>query len=101
MECARRDMDRLRHSSSAGARHRFDPRRATEYLPLWPGWALASASGSRPIRAVGKFAANQLYPRLGELRISQAFYRLIQHRRSAVQLRVLDQSTPRLLSLVG
>ncbi len=36
----------------------------------------------------------QLHPRLGKLRVSQAFHGRLEHRRRAVQLRLLDQSAP-------
>src|ERR1700730_17024093 len=101
MACARRDVDCLRHPAAFATRRRFDSRLATEYLRVRPGGTFAFASGSEPIRAVGKFAPDHLRPRPGKLRISQTLYGRVEHRRRALQLRLLDHSTPRFLSLVG
>src|SRR6202048_1443928 len=101
MACARRDLDRLRHPAAAGAWHCADPRVPAEYLRVRPRRTLTPASRSPPVRVVGKFASDQLYPRFGELRISQTLYRRIELRRHTLQLCLLDQSTSRFLSLVG
>src|SRR5271168_173334 len=101
MACARRYMDRLRLAAAAGSRHRIDPPDRTQYLRVRPRRTLEAASRPEPIRVVGKFTAYYLYPRGGQLWISQALYRQIEHRRPAVQLFLLDQSGPRFLSLVG
>src|SRR5882762_2350739 len=101
MACARRDLDRVRHPAAAGAWHCADPRVPAEYLRVRPCGTLTLASRSQPVRAVGKFPSDQLYPWFGELRISQTLYRRIEFGRHTLQLCLLDQSTPRLLSLVG
>src|SRR5271165_45744 len=101
MACARRYMDRLRLAAAAGAWHRIDPPDRTQYLRVWPRRTLEAASRPESIRVGGKFTAHNLYPRVGQLWISQALYGQIEHRRRAVQLFLLDQSGPRLLSLAG
>src|SRR5271168_661086 len=101
MACAWRYVDGLRHTAAARARHRFYPPVATEYLRLWTGGAPASAGRRQPVRIVREFAAHQLQTRPGELRIPQALYRRVEHRRRALQPRLLDHATSRFLPLAG
>jgi len=101
MACARRHLDSLRLAALTGTWHRVDTCGRTQYLRVWSRRALAVASRPESIRIVGKFTQNNLHPRAGQLWISQALYRQIEHRRRAVQFWLLDHSGPGFLPLAG